>query len=133
LAKEAKGEVSSPVTTAVESAAVPSPVERFRRENALEKVSGTSEKPVERVVWRFEDVSWVKQRSTKPRKQSYAGTLDKRVQLESGVERYGPFGIGGGVEGVGGVKRIIERGRDGEIRLENADTLRKKARREIVV
>lgn len=133
LAKGAKRKVGGPVTTAVESGAVMSPVEIFRQEHALEKVSGTSGKTVERVVWRFEDVSWVKQRTTKPRKQSYAGTLDKRVQLESGVERYGPFGIGGGVEGVGGVKRIIERGKDGKVRLEKADTLRKQARREIVV
>ena len=71
----------------------------------------------ERVIWRFEDVTWVKQRTIRPRKQSYVGTLAQRVQIESGVQRYGPYGIGGGVvEGVGGVKNVIERGLDGEIR-----------------
>ena len=31
----------------------------------------------ERVIWRFEDVTWVKQRRSRPRKRSYVGTLDE--------------------------------------------------------
>jgi|SRR5579859_970838 len=88
---------------------------------------------VERVVWRFEDVSWVKQRTIKPRKWSYAGQLDRRVQLESGVERYGPFGIGSGVEGVGGVKSVVERGTNGSLRIQKMKRVVKKHKREIIV
>lgn len=88
----------------------------------------------ERVIWRFEDVTWVKQRTIRPRKQSYVGTLDQRVQIESGVQRYGPYGIGGGViEGVGGVKNIIERGLDGGIRRRSPGREKRRVRREIVV
>ena len=86
------------------------------------------------MVWRFEDVSWVKQRTIRPRKTSFVGTLDKRVRLESGFARYGPFGIGSGtIEGVGGVKNIIERGLDGNLRVGNPPTEKERVRREIVV
>jgi hypothetical protein len=53
--------------------------------------------------------------------------------LESGVERYGPFGIGSGIEGVGGVRHVIERGIDGKVRLGRPDREKKKVRREIIV
>jgi hypothetical protein len=78
------------------------------------KVQGKEVK--ERVIWSFDDVSWVKQRIIQPRKFSYAGRFQRRP-AESGVEKYGPFGIGGGVEGAGGVKQVVERGLDGEVRL----------------
>ena len=111
------------------------PAEGFRAANSMDPTlrPESVEVPKERVIWRFEDVSWVKQRTTRPRKQSYAGTLDRRVQLESGVERYGPFGIGGGVEGVGGVKHVIERGIDGRLRHQRPGREKKRARREIIV
>ena len=89
--------------------------------------------PKERVVWQFEDVSWVKQRTYRPRKNSWAGRLDHRVQTESGVARYGPFGIGGGIEGVGGVKQVIKRGRDGILRVKEGEPEKKRIRREIIV
>jgi hypothetical protein len=112
------------------------PADAFRVANATslrEMPTGVGGKTTERVVWRFEDVSWVKQKTTRPRRQSYAGTLDWRVQLESGVERYGPFGIGGGIEGVGGVRQVIERGRDGKVRLGALEREKKRVRREIIV
>jgi hypothetical protein len=60
--------------------------------------------------------------------------LDQRVQIESGVQRYGPYGIGGGViEGVGGVKNVMERGLDGEIRRRSPGREKRRVRREIVV
>jgi hypothetical protein len=88
--------------------------------------------PKERVVWRFEDVSWVKQRNVRPRKYSYAGRLDHRVSIESGMARYGPYGIGGGVEGVGGIKQVLERGIDGELRIGDPIAPKKKQKREII-
>ena len=112
------------------------PAEAFRLANATDLTSipaANVETPKERVIWRFEDVSWVKQRMTRPRKRSYAGTLTQRVQLLSGVERYGPFGIGSGIEGVGGVKQVIERGLDGNLRLGQLERQKPRTRREIVV
>jgi len=90
-------------------------------------------KSKERVIWRFEDVDWVKQRTARPRKRSYAGTLDKRARLESGVQKYGPFGIGGGVEGVGGVKAVIERGIDGVVKARKVPQKKRQPRRELIV
>jgi len=112
------------------------PAGKFRLANAtgLGEMPGSQVKnPKERAVWRFEDVSWVKQKTTRPRKESHAGTLDRRVQLESGVQRYGPFGIGSGIEGVGGVKQVIERGRDGKVRIGGPPREQKKEWREIIV
>lgn len=112
------------------------PADSFRLANATEPAALTStvvESPKERVVWRFEDVSWVKQRTTRSRKKSYVGRLDFRVQTESGVARYGPFGIGGGVEGVGGIKQVLERGRDGRVRVGQGEREKRRVRREIVV
>jgi hypothetical protein len=115
-----------------------SPMDLFRRahttsaEGMGENVSDEERK--ERVIWRFEDVSWVKQRTVRPRKRSYVGTFDQRVRIESGVQRYGPYGIGGGViEGVGGVRNIIERGLDGEIRCKAPEKEKVRRRQEIVV
>jgi hypothetical protein len=113
------------------------PADAFRMAhttNAMGMGSDVSEESrVERVVWRFEDVSWVKQRTIRPRKNSFVGKFDERVRLESGVSRYGPNGIGGGViEGVGGVRNIVERGLDGQLR-RVALPKQKKTRREIVV
>jgi len=134
LAKEAKKAMLAGPRRAVEAPiAALTPVDAFRQKVAGSTVPSTSNKQAERVVWRFEDVSWVKQRTIRPRKVSYAGTLDRRVQLESGVERYGPFGIGSGIEGVGGVKRIIERGTDGHVRLQKPTGFKNKKKREIVV
>jgi hypothetical protein len=111
-----------------------SPAEHFRSQTQIQISPPVPRSSVtERNVWRFEDVSWVKQRTARPRKLSYAGTLDKRVRTESGVARYGPFGIGGGVEGVGGVKRVIERGLDGEVRIQEAEAKRRRPKREIVI
>jgi hypothetical protein len=94
----------------------------------------TPAKRKERAIWRFEDVSWVKQRTVQPRKQSFVGRLDQRVQLESGVQRYGPFGIGSGtIEGVGGVKQVSERGCDGKLSVGPRIEEKKRVRREIVV
>lgn len=122
-------------TTSMHTAGL-SPAERFRQAKStdLEARPSSVEQPKERVVWRFEDVSWVKQRTIRPRKTSFVGTLDKRVRLESGFARYGPFGIGSGtIEGVGGVKNIIERGLDGNLRVGNPPTEKERVRREIVV
>jgi hypothetical protein len=133
LAREARKSVPAPSSQSAEAEVGATPAEEFRQKTATDVIPSTSGKEKERVVWRFEDVSWVKQRTTRPRKESYAGTLDRRVQLESGLERYGPFGIGSGIEGVGGVKRIIERGKDGNVRLDKPAPIRKKVGREIVV
>jgi hypothetical protein len=114
------------------------PADAFRMAhttNAMGMGSNVSEEArVERVVWRFEDVSWVKQRTIRPRKNSFVGKFDERVRLESGVSRYGPNGIGGGViEGVGGVRNIVERGLDGQLRRVTLPKQKKTRRREIVV
>jgi hypothetical protein len=112
------------------------PVDSFRQANSTGLVASTSrvvKSPKERVVWRFEDVSWVKQRTSRPRKNSYVGRLDHRVRTESGVARYGPFGIGSGLEGVGGVKQVLERGKDGRVRVGHGGREKKRVRREIVV
>jgi len=112
------------------------PADSFRLANATESAALTStvvKSPKERVVWRFEDVSWVKQRTTRSRKNSWVGRLDHRVQTESGVARYGPFGIGSGIEGVGGIKQVLERGRDGRVRVGQGEREKRRVRREIVV
>ena len=113
-----------------------SPAERFRQSTSTDLSSRPTivTQPKERVVWRFEDVSWVKQRTIRPRKTSFVGTLDKRVRLESGIERYGPFGIGSGtIEGVGGVKHVIERGLDGHLRMGEPPKKKERVRPDIVV
>ena len=113
-----------------------SPAERFRLATSTDLSAAPTfvTRPKERVVWRFEDVSWVKQRTIRPRKVSFVGTLDKRVRLESGVERYGPFGIGSGtIEGVGGVKHVLERGLDGHLRMGKLPKEKERVRRERVV
>ena len=103
-------------------------LERIKKEGKKQSEKG------ERVIWKFEDVSWVKQRTARPRKRSYVGLLDQRARLESGVRRYGPHGIGsGGIEGVGGIKKIISRGLDGQIQLEDGPKARSGKKREIVV
>jgi hypothetical protein len=124
IAKESKSKAS------VSSRRTLSPAAALRLQNSG---SGKVMEEKERVIWRFEDVSWVKQRTTRPRKRSYAGTLDTRVAFESGVERYGPYGIGGGIEGVGGVKKVIERGIDGELRVGPTPRPKFAPRRELVV
>ena len=113
-----------------------SPAERFRLATSTDLSAAPTfvTRPKERVVWRFEDVSWVKQRTIRPRKVSFVGTLDKRVRLESGVERYGPFGIGSGtIEGVGGVKHVLERGLDGHLRMGKLPKEKERVRRDRVV
>lgn len=114
------------------------PADAFRiahTSNAMGMGSNVPEEArAERVVWRFEDVSWVKQRTTRPRKKSFVGTFEERVRLESGVSRYGPNGIGGGViEGVGGIRNVVERGLDGQLRRVAPPKQKKTRRREIVV
>ena len=136
LAREKLKQKNLPATLETTPTTAPSPAERFRQATSTDLSSKQTMvmQPKERVVWRFEDVSWVKQRTFRPRKVSYVGMLDKRVQLESGMARYGPFGIGGGtIEGVGGVKHIIERGLDGKLRLEKPPKEVERVRREIVV
>lgn len=110
---------------------------RSPRERVLARISKQGKRKAEngeRVIWKFEDVTWVKQRTVRPRKRSYVGLLDERVRLESGVRRYGPNGIGSGsIEGVGGIKQVILRGLDGKVRLENGPKTRSGKKREIVV
>src|SRR5579871_4468851 len=67
LVKEAKNRISASSVPAVEAGTVVTPVDVFRQQNATELVPGTQDKAAERVVWRFEDVSWVKQRTARPR------------------------------------------------------------------
>lgn len=111
------------------------PADSFRLANSSDPagLSTVVQSPKERVVWRFEDVSWVKQRTSRSRKNSWIGGLELRTQIESGVARYGPFGIGSGIEGVGGVKQVVERGRDGIVKVRKVVQRKKKARTEIVV
>jgi hypothetical protein len=135
-AKKARLHPAANINFADATASSITPTEAFRFSNATDLASipaAKVETPKERVIWRFEDVSWVKQRMTRPRKRSYAGTLTQRVQLLSGVERYGPFGIGSGIEGVGGVKQVIERGLDGNLRLGQLGREKPRERREIIV
>jgi hypothetical protein len=50
------------------------------------------------------------------------------------VERYGPFGIGSGtIEGVGGVKHVLERGLDGHLRMGKLPKEKERVRRDRVV
>jgi hypothetical protein len=113
--------------------------EKFKkpREHVVDRILKYGKKAAEkgeRVVWKFEDVEWVKQRIARPRKRSYVGLLDHRVRLESGVRRYGPHGIGSGkVEGVGGIKKVIVRGLDGNVRVATGTRQKPRKRREIVV
>lgn len=112
------------------------PADSFRLSNSTDVAAApvvADKDRKERVIWRFEDVSWVKQRTVRPRERSYVGMLDHRARLESGVSRYGPFGIGSGIEGVGGVKSVFERGLDGEIRLGPPIPEKKRVVRDIVV
>ena len=138
LKKEARKKLSRTLIVAPTSStrAQPTPADAFRSANATNPESMPSEAvdvPKERVIWRFQDVTWVKQRTTRPQKQSWVGTLDKRALLESGVQRYGPFGIGGGAEGVGGIKQVIERGINGKVTIARSGKKIRKVRREIVV
>ena len=134
-AKQAKQALQKPVNQGTTTSEL-TPADSFRLANSSDPAALTStvvKSPKERVVWRFEDVSWVKQRTTRSRKKSWVGRLDHRAQTESGVARYGPFGIGGGIEGVGGVKQVLERGRDGLVKVGKGDREKKRTRREIVV
>jgi hypothetical protein len=112
--------------------------EKFKkpREKVVDRILKHGKKAAEngeRVVWKFEDVEWVKQRIARPRKRSFVGLLDQRVRLESGVRRYGPHGIGSGkVEGVGEIKKVIVRGLDGNVRVANGTRKKPRKRREIV-
>jgi hypothetical protein len=112
--------------------------EKFKkpRERVVDRILKYGKKAAERgerVIWKFEDVEWVKQRIARARKRSYVGLLDQRVRLESGVRRYGPHGIGSGkVEGVGGIKKVIVRGLDGNVRVANGTRKKTRTRREIV-
>lgn len=138
LKKKARKKLSRTLIVAPTSSTrtQPTPADAFRSANATNLESMPSKAinfPKERVIWRFQDVTWVKQRTTRPRKHSWAGTLDKRALLESGVQRYGPFGIGGGVEGVGGIKQVIERGINGKVTIARSEKKMRKVRREIVV
>ena len=134
-AKQSKQALQKPANQGTTTTEL-TPADSFRLANSSDPAALTStvvNSPKERVVWRFEDVSWVKQRTTRSRKKSWVGRLDHRVQTESGVARYGPFGIGGGIEGVGGVKQVLERGRDGLVKVGKGDREKKRTRREIVV
>jgi hypothetical protein len=136
LANQVNNQGSQNPTSQVTTTSDLSPVDSFRQANSTELVASRStvvKSPKERVVWRFEDVSWVKQRTSRPRKNSYVGRLDHRARTESGVARYGPFGIGSGLEGVGGVRQVLERGRDGRVRVGHGGREKKRVRREIVV
>jgi hypothetical protein len=112
--------------------------EKFKkpRERIVDRILKNGKKAAEkgeRVIWKFEDVEWVKQRIARPRKRSFVGLLDARVRLESGVRRYGPHGIGSGkVEGVGEIKKVIVRGLDGNVRFANGTRKKPRKRREIV-
>ena len=117
---------------AVRKASLKTPKERVLQR--IKKEGRKRSEKGERVIWKFEDVSWVKQRTARPRKRSFVGLLDQRARLESGVRRYGPHGIGsGGIEGVGGIKKIILRGLDGQVRLEKGPKARSGKKREVVV
>lgn len=134
--KPGKKYLPETITTTPTAPTSLSPAERFRRAKSTDLSARPTvvEKPKERVIWRFEDVSWVKQRTIRPRKTSFVGMLERRVQLESGQARYGPFGIGNGtIEGVGGVRHVIERGLDGKIRVGTPPKEKPRAKREVVV
>jgi len=136
LARNKPGQKYLPEKIKVTPPTALSPAERFRLATSTDLSAAPRfvTRPRERVVWRFEDVSWVKQRTIRPRKVSFVGTLDKRVQLETGVERYGPFGIGNGtIEGVGGVKHVLERGLDGHLRMGKLPKEKERVRRDRVV